>query len=137
MILELIDKAMANGARLKTAAGCIGLTARTIIRWRGNAAGEDQRHGPQRAPANKLSEAEREKILAVATSPSFRDLLGGKLLPSFKRTSHAHSPPSRKARHDPATACARGHRTLPGVELGYHVFAHIGSGNVLLPVPVP
>jgi transposase InsO family protein len=83
MILELIGKAIESGARLKTAAGCIGLTARTIIRWRRDTAGEDQRRGPRHAPANKLSQAEREKILAVATSPAFRDLSPKQIVPQL------------------------------------------------------
>lgn len=83
MILELIDKAIESGARLKTAAACIGLTARTIIRWRRDTAGEDQRLGPRHAPANKLSQAEREKILAVATSPAFRDLSPKQIVPQL------------------------------------------------------
>jgi transposase InsO family protein len=83
MILELIDKAIESGARLKTAAACIGLTARTIIRWRRDTAGEDQRRGPRHAPANKLSQAEREKILAVATSPAFRDLSPKQIVPQL------------------------------------------------------
>lgn len=83
MILELIDKAIESGARLKTAAGCIGLTARTIIRWRRDTAGEDQRRGPCNAPANKLSQAEREKILAVATSAAFRDLSPKQIVPQL------------------------------------------------------
>jgi transposase InsO family protein len=83
MIRELIDKAIESGARLKTAAACIGLTARTIIRWRRDTAGEDQRRGPRHAPANKLSQAEREKILAVATSPAFRDLSPKQIVPQL------------------------------------------------------
>jgi transposase InsO family protein len=83
MILALIDKAIQSGARLKTAAACIGLTARTIIRWCGDTAGEDQRRGPRHAPANKLSPAEREKILAVATSPAFRDLSPKQIVPQL------------------------------------------------------
>lgn len=83
MILELIDKAIKSGARLKTAAGCIGLTARTIIRWRRDTAGEDQRRGPCNAPANKLSQPEREKILALATSPAFRDLSPKQIVPQL------------------------------------------------------
>jgi putative transposase len=83
MIIELIDKAVANGARLRKAAGCIGLSGRTLIRWRSHNAGEDQRHGPKHAPANKLSEEERKKILAVATSPAFRDLSPKQIVPKL------------------------------------------------------
>jgi len=83
MVLELIDQATANGARLKTAATSIGLSVRTLIRWRSQNAGEDQRHGPQHAPANKLSQEERKNILAVATSPAFRDLSPKQIVPTL------------------------------------------------------
>jgi transposase InsO family protein len=83
MILALIDTAIENGARLKKAAGCLGLSARTLIRWRKSASTEDQRHGPQRAPANKLSPDEQERILAVATSPAFRDLSPKQIVPKL------------------------------------------------------
>jgi len=150
MILELIDKATANGARLQKAAASIGLSVRTLIRWRSQNAGEDQRHGPQHAPANKLSQEERKNILAVATSPAFRDLSPKQIVPtladqgryigsesSFYRVLKEHQLLThRQACHNTATAGARGHWALPGVELRYYVLAHIGSGNLLLPVPV-
>jgi len=83
MILALIDTAIENGVRLKKAASCLGLSARTLIRWRQNASAEDQRHGPKRAPANTLSQDERDKILAVATSPAFRDLSPKQIVPQL------------------------------------------------------
>jgi len=46
MIINLIDKAVVSGARLKKAAGIVGLSARTIIRWRKQGGGQDQRNGP-------------------------------------------------------------------------------------------
>ncbi len=58
MIMVLIYEAVQSGSRLKTAAACIGLSARTIIRWRRQNAGQDQRKGPYAVPANKLCEAE-------------------------------------------------------------------------------
>jgi putative transposase len=88
MILALIDTAIQNGARLKKAAACIGLTARTIMRWRGSALEDDQRCGPKQAPANKLNQAEREQILAVATSPAFRDLSPKQIVPTLADQGH-------------------------------------------------
>ena len=60
MIINLIEQAVASGARLKKAAKIMGLSARTIIRWRQNCGGQDQRKGPSTAPANKLSNQERQ-----------------------------------------------------------------------------
>jgi transposase len=55
MILALIDTAVAEGARLKPAAQILGLSSRTLIRWRRQNGGCDQRKGPTSVPANKLN----------------------------------------------------------------------------------
>ena len=65
MIMLLIDKAVKSGARLHKAAAVIGLSGRTLIRWRGQGGGEDQRNGPSASPSNKLSEKERQRVLEV------------------------------------------------------------------------
>jgi transposase InsO family protein len=83
MILALIDTAVKNGARLKKAAAGLGLSARTLTRWRASAAAEDKRHGPKQPPANKLNQHEREKIIAAATSPAFRDLSPKQIVPKL------------------------------------------------------
>ena len=55
MIIEIVNEAVQSGARLHKAAGIIGLSARTIMRWRQDG-GCDRRNGPKKEPANKLSE---------------------------------------------------------------------------------
>jgi len=74
MIMELIDEAVAAGARQEPACEILGLSARTIQRWREEGGGEDRRQGPDTEPANKLSTDERQELLAVVNSPKFRDL---------------------------------------------------------------
>lgn len=81
--MDLIDKAIASGARLKKAADIIGLSARTIIRWRNQDGGQDQRKGPLNPPANKLSQKERQQILDVANSAPFRDLSPKQIVPKL------------------------------------------------------
>jgi len=83
MIINLIDKAVTSGARLKKAAGIIGLSARTIIRWRQRGGGQDQRKGPLTVPANKLNEQERQQILDTANSTPFRDLSPKQIVPKL------------------------------------------------------
>jgi putative transposase len=83
MIIDLIDKAVASGARLKKAAGIVGLSARTIIRWRKLGGGQDQRKGPLTAPANKLSDHERQQILDTANSAQFQDLSPNQIVPKL------------------------------------------------------
>jgi metallo-beta-lactamase family protein len=68
------------------------LTVRTLERWGDD--DDDGRHGPNTVPANKLSDTERRKLVAIATCTEFREQLreslayvaksGGTLLvPSF------------------------------------------------------
>lgn len=71
MICQLVDEAVTAGARRWRACELLGLSARTLERWVGG--GDDGRHGPKRAPANRLSDRERRRLIAVATSPEFRD----------------------------------------------------------------
>ncbi len=61
-------------ARLEPAARMLGLTSRTVQRWRDQNGGFDRRNGPRNAPANKLTPAERQQILTVANCPEYRDL---------------------------------------------------------------
>lgn len=83
MIVDLIDKAIESGARLKKAATTMGISARTIIRWRQKGGGQDQREGPLTAPANKLSEQERQQILDISNSAPFRDLSPKQIVPKL------------------------------------------------------
>ena len=83
MIVDLIEKAIESGARLKKAAATMGISARTIIRWRQKGGGQDQRKGPLTAPANKLSEQERQQILDISNSAPFRDLSPKQIVPKL------------------------------------------------------
>ena len=83
MIINLIDKAVASGARIKKAADIMGLSVRTIIRWRQQGGGQDQRKGPLTVPANKISEQERKQILDTANSAPFRDLSPKQIIPKL------------------------------------------------------
>jgi len=83
MIIHLIGKAVASGARLKKAADIVGLSVRTIIRWRKQGGGQDQRKGPLTAPANKLSKQEREQIIDISNSAPFRDLSPKQIVPKL------------------------------------------------------
>ncbi len=71
MIRELVEEAVAAGARRWRACEVLGLTVRTLERWGDD--DDDGRHGPNTVPANKLSDTERRKLIAIATSAEFRD----------------------------------------------------------------
>ncbi len=79
--MELVDEAMCRGARLKPVAQMLGLTARTIQRWALQEDGEDRRHGPVTAPANKLTPVERQEVLSVANSPTYREMSPKQIVP--------------------------------------------------------
>jgi transposase InsO family protein len=80
MICGWIDEAVAARARRAPACQVLGLSVRTVERWRG-AHPEDGRHGPRHAPANKFSRAERRVVLEMATSVRYRDLSPHQIVP--------------------------------------------------------
>jgi transposase InsO family protein len=83
MILALIDEAVAAGARLSRACAVLHLAPRTVQRWRaqGSQGGHDRRRGPHTTPHNKLSEAERRRVLKVVNSAPYRDLSVKQIVP--------------------------------------------------------
>lgn len=83
MIIGLIDEAVQSGARLNKASAIIGLSSRTIIRWRQQGGGEDLRMGPLTTPTNKLSEQEKQQIIDVSNSEQFRDLSPKQIVPKL------------------------------------------------------
>ena len=83
MILGLLDEAVSAGARQAAACEVLGIDARTPQRWRNQDIGEDGRAGPKRSPANKLSAAERARVLAVANAPEYRDLSPKQIVPQL------------------------------------------------------
>jgi transposase InsO family protein len=56
------------------------LSRRTVERWRINPAG-DRRRGPKTRPANKLSEEERQTVIAVCCSKEFVDKCPRQIVP--------------------------------------------------------
>lgn len=83
MILELIDEMAAEGVSLAAATKVIGVSSRTVERWRRPGGGQDRRAGPRREPSNKLSAKEREQVLKVADSPEYRDLSPKQIVPKL------------------------------------------------------
>jgi len=81
MIRTLVADAVAAGARRWRACEILGISARTLERWGDSV--DDGRQGPKRVPANKLTRAERRRILDVVTSPEFRDESPKQIVPSL------------------------------------------------------
>lgn len=83
MILEAITDAQRAGARLSAACRVLGISTRTVERWRLDPTGSDQRSGPRTRPANALTDAEEAQLVAVMTSPRYRLLTPKQLVPEL------------------------------------------------------
>lgn len=126
MILLLIDEALAAGARLSPICDVLGLSDRTVQRWRDQGGGEDRRYGPHQDPANKLTTGERQRLLKVVNSPEYRDLPPKQIVPRLadlgdylasestiyrllrEEDQMAHRQPSRPAKARPREWLATG-----------------------------
>lgn len=84
-IIELIDKAVESGARLFKACQLIGLAPSTLRRWRPKGSPtvlSDRRGSAARpVPPHRLSEQEREAILAVCNQPGYSHLPPSQIVP--------------------------------------------------------
>ena len=77
--IELVREAVDAGARREKACEVLALPVRTLRRWERRLEAdrlEDQRKAAaaQRVPVNKLTEEERERILAVCNQPQYKSL---------------------------------------------------------------
>jgi len=79
-LLAMINEACINGARQAPACEILGLTVRTVQRWKPQVTG-DQRVGQGRVPHNKLSKAQNETLLDVMNSPVYRDCPPSQIVP--------------------------------------------------------
>lgn len=80
--MTLVDEAVRSGARLEPAAEILGLTARTLERWRQRGGhSDDRRCGPKTAPPNKLSQVERRRVLNLVNAPAYRGLSPKQIVP--------------------------------------------------------
>lgn len=79
--IELAEEANRNGARMTEACAMIGVSVRTVERWRKSGIHQDGRKGPTGAPANKLSQEEREEVLKIVNSHENRDLSPNQIVP--------------------------------------------------------
>jgi putative transposase len=83
VIRELIAEAQASGARRALACRLLGISARTLERWRADPEASDRRCGPQRRPSNALSPAEEAQVVTVLTSSRYAGLSPKQLVPQL------------------------------------------------------
>ena len=80
-VMGLVSEAMTAGARQDRACAAISLSARTMQRWQCDVVRGDQRSLRVHAPQNKLSELERQRLLAIANSAEFGHLPPSQIVP--------------------------------------------------------
>ncbi len=83
MILALVAQAQASGARLRTACDLLGISARTVERWRSSPQVGDLRYGPHHRPSNALASAEEAQVVTVLTSSRYAGLSPKQLVPQL------------------------------------------------------
>jgi putative transposase len=84
--MTLIEEAIGNGSRRAAACAELDISLRTYQRWtREGAEGmKDGRTGARRAaPANKLTDEERARILALVNSPEFASQPPSQIVPRW------------------------------------------------------
>jgi hypothetical protein len=92
MAIELIVGANAAGARLVSACCELGISLRTLKRWRhafgGDGDGEDRRKGSSRLVSHRLSEEERQRILLTCNQPEYASLPPGQFVSALADQGH-------------------------------------------------
>jgi len=83
MMLSAIAEAQGDGARLAQACRVVGLSMRTIERWRNEPERGDGLRGPHHRPHNALSPAEEGQVVSVLTSSRYAGLSPKQLVPQL------------------------------------------------------
>jgi putative transposase len=81
VILAAVAEAQAAGARLDRACSLVGISVRTVERWRARPGGQDGRCGPRRRPTNALTPSEQARLAAIMTSPQYARMSPKQLVP--------------------------------------------------------
>ena len=81
--VELVAEAVAAGARRVAACAILELSLRTLQRWEHEEGLEDRRRGPRSGPANRLTEKERNSVIAIASSRGYQDLPPCQIVPKL------------------------------------------------------
>lgn len=83
---ELIEEAVATGARLASACRELGISARTWQRWRRSPEGDGRPTAVRRRPSHALTEAERTEILTICHLPKNASLSPMQIVPALADT---------------------------------------------------
>lgn len=83
LILSLFTEAVTNGCRKRVASKDLGLSLRTLQRWKGSQTLDDRRPQAERQPANKLNDQEEKDILKAINSSEFKDKTPWEIIPAL------------------------------------------------------
>lgn len=81
MAIEWIEEAVAAGARYFKACEVLGISCRTLRRWKATEDLADKRKGAKRHCPHALSEEEKQEMLAVCNTPEYQSLPPAQIVP--------------------------------------------------------
>jgi hypothetical protein len=110
VIVAALHAVQMAGARLGAACQVIGVSARTIQRWKRLPGGDDRRCGPRHRPGNALSVREETEVLALMTSAAYRHLSPKQLVPALADAGGISRPSPRCTDSEAASGSVRGDR---------------------------
>lgn len=101
-MMAMIEEACSGGARLSRACAVVGISVRTVQRYRRH--GEIRPDGRKiaaagRVPANRLSEEEQTEIVETANRPEYAHLPPSQIVPALADQGRY------LARNRPSTGC--------------------------------
>lgn len=82
-IIHLIDEASMSGARQSKSCEIIGISTKTLQRWKVPSNEKDNRLDSKCMPSNKLSELERKRIVHTCNLPEYASLSPSKIVPAL------------------------------------------------------
>lgn len=85
-IIQWIKQAVSDGARQSKACGILGISTRTLQRWRNLTDLNDRRCQLKKKPSNALSEFETKLIIQTANKPQYANLSPAKIVPALADT---------------------------------------------------
>ena len=83
VLVQMVGQAQHAGARLAAACNEVGMSMRTYERWvlEGELRADGRPEADRPEPSHKLSEAERERMVALCHEPRFADLAPSQIVP--------------------------------------------------------
>lgn len=82
-MIQYIKQAVNSGARQSRACSILGISTRTLQRWRKAKDLNDKRLMAKKSPSNSLSEIEIANIIKTANKPEYANLTPAKIVPSL------------------------------------------------------